>query len=140
MKAYKNILAAVVGCITGVVVISICEMLLGFLFPFPAHIDAYNKEVIAKAMFLMPPVALALLLLVYAIASFSGGLVATLISGKTKATPALSVGIVLTIAGVNNTIVLPHPVWFNIINVGMYLPFAYLGYRVLKQKSAVITS
>ena len=88
-------------------------------------------------MSLMPKAALVLLLVVYAIASLSGGIIATIISGKTKSSPAISVGIVLTLLGVYNTWVLPHPTWFNIINAVLYLPFAYLGYFALKRKADI---
>jgi hypothetical protein len=84
----------------------------------------------------MPIAAFIWILLGYAVSAFAGGLIATLISGRRKALPAIIVGAVLMVGGIMNLIMIPyHPVWFMIANLIVYLPFAWLGYFFIRKKA-----
>lgn len=134
MNIVKYILPVVVGCIVGITLITMGEMALHHVYSLPAGIDMKNKEVLAAAIRQMPTSAFIALLANYAFASFGGGLVATLIAGRTSPRAAIIVGLVLTIAGMINAFTVPNPIWFTIANVLVYIPFAYLGFLIVRQK------
>lgn len=86
---------------------------------------------------MMPEKAFMLLAVVYIIGSFFAGIIATLVSKRVERTPAMVVGIVLTLAGLFNVFHTSHPGWFVAINLVIYMAFAYLGYLVARKKEAV---
>ena len=143
LRVYKNtmritqyVLPVVVGAMVGMILITLGEMWIETLYPLPAGTDKYDVDSLARAMKTMPDKAFVLLLVNYAICSFLSGLIATLISKRVTLRPPLVVGIVLTLAGLYNVINLPHPLWFSVLNLLVYLPFAYLGYLVIRKKTA----
>lgn len=70
----------------------------------------------------------------YGAGAFLGGLVATLISGRSLPRPAIIVGIVLTIGNVFNQMEIPHPLWFALVSVVMCIPLAWCGWRVIRKE------
>ncbi len=135
MQITKYVLPVVVGAMSGMILITLGEMAIHHMYPLPPGTDLYDADSLAKAMKQMPESALLFLLVNYVISSFLAGIIATLISGRVTLRPALVVGIVLTLAGLYNVIVLPHPMWFSILNLLVYLPFVYLGYLAVRKKS-----
>ena len=131
---FKNVLPIVFGGVTGIGIIWFSETILMPAF-FPAlKIDQHDHDAVANAIASMSSGAFLLLLLNYAIASFSGGVVATMAAKRINAFPAIVVGCLLTIGGVLNLIYIHHPLWFSILNAVEYLPLALFGYRVARKK------
>jgi hypothetical protein len=137
MQFTKYVLPVVVGSMAGMILISIGEIGLVALYPLPPGAEK-NRELLEAAVKLMPAGAFALLLVNYIICSFLAGLIATLVAQRTTKRPAVIVGIVLTLAGLYNIIMVPHPVWFAVLNLLVYLPCAYLGYMAVRKKSVII--
>ncbi len=86
----------------------------------------------------MPDKAFMLLIVNYVICSFFAGLIAALVARRITALPSFVVGIVLTLAGLYNVINLPHPAWFSVVNLIVYIPFTYLGYLVVRKKQTPV--
>jgi len=137
MQVTKYVLPVVVGAMSGMILITLGEMSIETLYPLPPGTDKYDVESLAKAIKLMPDNGFILLLVNYAVGSYLAGLIATLVAGRTMLRPAIVVGIVLTLAGLYNVINLPHPVWFAILNLVVYLPFTYMGYLTARKKIAI---
>lgn len=127
MKATKNVLAVVVATAAAMIFISVGELFIVRLFPFPAGMDMHNKEAATQAMKLLPQNAFICLLIDYMVASFCAGVVAVFISRRITIRPAIAAGVLLTLAGIYNTAILPHPLWFSIANICCYIPMACLG-------------
>ena len=126
----KRILAVVVAILAAMAVIMGFETLSGVLFKTPNE-----PKSIAEMMANMPAAAYLWLLLGYVVSSFIGGLVATYISGRNQAQPSIIVGAVLLVGGIMNFIKIPyHPVWVMITGVLLFIPCAWLGYLLAKQK------
>lgn len=113
----KHILPVVVGAMSAMILIRLCESGVHALYPMP-----FSTAV------------LALLLVNYMVCSFIGGIISTLVAGRISAIPAIVIGIVLTLAGLYNVINLPQPLWFSIVNLLVYLPFSYAGCKVVQKK------
>lgn len=134
MKATKNVLAVVIAAAAAMIFISVGELIIGRLFPLPAGTDMHNKEAIARAMKLLSQNAFICLLIDYMAASFLAGIVAVFISKRITIRPAIAAGVILTLAGIYNLFILPHPLWFSIASSCCYIPLAYLGGSVFMIK------
>ena len=136
MKVAKYILPVVVGAMAGMILIKFGEDGVGYLYPLPPG-SYHDRESLINAIKQMPDKAFILLLINYMVCSFIAGLVATLVSKRTTMRPPLVVGFVLTLGGLYNAIYLEHPIWFTILNLVVYMPFAWLGYVTVRKKVAV---
>lgn len=113
----KHILPVVVGTMSAMILIRLCE----------SGVHALHAMPFSAAL-------LTLLLVNYMVCSFLGGILSTLVAGRISAIPAIVIGIVLTLAGLYNVINLPQPLWFFVANLLVYLPFSYAGYLVVRKK------
>lgn len=130
----KRLLSVFVGLIVSFAIIMAFEWLSSTLFTTP-HIDPRNPKTISDMMAGMPLAAFIWLLTGYAVSSFSGAAIATLLSGRNSVQPSLIIGGALTVGGIMNLIAIPyHPVWFIAVNVPSYILFALLGYWAGKKK------
>jgi predicted MFS family arabinose efflux permease len=130
----RRILSIVVALIVALGLVMGFEYLGGFLFQHP-DVDMKNPTTISDSMASMPIAAFLWVLLGYAVSSFIGGLIASLISGRTKVQPALIVGAMLMVGGIMMIIVIPyHPLWFIIASVFAYIPFAWFGHLLVRKK------
>ena len=124
------------GILAGAAIMMLFEFhLIPALYPLPAGTDVKDMVAMKLAASHMPAGAFLLLLASYAIASLIAGMVATLVSKRTMATPAIVVGIFFTAGGIMNNLQIPHPLWFAIINLFLYLPLSYLGLVITRKKT-----
>lgn len=131
----KRAAAIILGALVGVAIVTLTDVLSGKLFPPPPGTDFKNPASLKAMIDQMPLAAFVLLLVGYTIASFVGGAVACLISGRTQLRPSMIVGGVLMVGGLMNATMVPHPLWFVAANFVIYLPAAWLGYTVCKTKA-----
>jgi hypothetical protein len=135
MGITRYVLPVVIGAMSGMILISLGEMWIETIYPLPPGTDKYDVVSLAKAIAAMPEHAFVLLLINYLAASFAAGVISTLVAKRNTVRPAFVVGIVLTLAGLYNVVSLPQPVWFSIAGLLVYIPFTYLGYRVVRKPS-----
>lgn len=140
MQITKLILPVVIGAVLGMLLTGGGEVLIHYLFPLPPGTDINNPASLEAAMKSFPNSAFVCLLMNYTVASLVAGMVATLMAKRETAVPALVIGIVLTLAGLFNVMTIWHPTWFRIANLLVYIPFAYLGYAVVRRKATISAS
>lgn len=123
----KNFLSVVAGLLTGLLLIFVIEYISHKMYPQPPGFDLSKADRETQAFFirLMPTGAFLMVLLAYSLGAFSGGFVSAFISKKLKI--SLVVGGVLMLAGIANFIMVPHPVWFVVVSLLTYGPFAFAG-------------
>ena len=131
----KNSIAIIVGLIAAGIVIMLVEMFGHVIYPPPAEFDPADSDSIKMLIELAPAGALMMVVLAYVLGSLVGGAVAALIKGKNKLYRAMIVGIILMIAGIFNLASNPHPVWFWVLCLLIFVPFAYLGGRLVVKRS-----
>ena len=131
----KRILSVLGGIGVAFLIIMLNESVVMKIYPLPVGIDPNDAE--AMKHLIIPVGALVLLMVGYAIASFAAGIVSSMISGRENAQPALIAGGILTVGGIINMIEIPHPWWFMILNVLIYIPFAYRGFMIVKKKVSI---
>lgn len=131
----ENALAVVIGLLSSMITLTLLELLNSKLFPFPEGLNPKDPIAIKQAIDAMPFGAKVLQLISYFISSLVGGLVGTKIINAESKNPALIVGAILTFFGLINSVTLGEPVWFGICSFLMYVPGAYMGYRLLAKNS-----
>jgi hypothetical protein len=123
----KRVLAVLAGCIVAVLVIFVGEALSHLIFPPPSNVDLNNAEQLKALIESAPPMSLVLVLLAGFLGAFVGGLIATMVMKTNDKIAALIVGAVLTILGILNLLMVPHPIWFIIPALLIYFIGAWLG-------------
>lgn len=127
----RNILGVVAGVLVGAVVIFAVQFAGHQIYPVAGSLDMNDKEAMAAFMASLPVGALLIVIAAYAAGSFVGGGLAALICRGARIRHALVVGVVLLLSGVMNLVAIPHPVWFSILTVLVFLPAAWLGGRMV---------
>jgi len=105
-----------------------------FIYPPPADLDLKNPEAMKNLIASAPVGALLLVVLAYAVGSFGGGWLAARLAPKSHILHGMIVGGLLMAAGIMNLLMLPHPLWFWIVSVAVYLPAAYAGARLSQRR------
>jgi hypothetical protein len=100
----RRVLAIVAGIVTAMAVVSLADLLIGRVFPMPVGTDVRDAVSMAAAIASMPTIALALLILGWALGTGIGAFTALISVG-------LIVAVVLLLATISNLLALPHPRW-----------------------------
>ena len=129
----RGLVATVVGLVAAVLVIIMLEPVLERLYP-RLEINPLEAAAQPQATDALPATSLFLLLGAYALASLVGGLAASLTSGRTRAWPAVTTGLVLMIAGAYAVIVVNQPPWFRAVSFLTY-PLAYVAHLLVRKRT-----
>ena len=120
-------LSVIAGLVAGFIVISIVEGASSLIFPPPAGLDLNDQQALRDFIQGLPAGALLFVLLAHILGSFIAGFACVAVSGEGWRPGALVVGAIVLAGGVFNLVAIPHPVWFAIADVAIYIPAAYLG-------------
>jgi len=105
------------------------------IYPPPAGMDFHDKAALTAYVAQIPSQEFLLLLANYGVCSLIAGIVASMISGRNIMLPALIVGSIITLGEVFNVMMLPgQPVWFSAASLLIHLPFALVGYAVVRKR------
>lgn len=119
-------IAVLAGLITGLLVISLVEHIGQLLFPAAIEFQSEtNAQDSIDFLAAIPANRLFFILLAYFLGSFSAGAVSAIIVRQTQL--ALIPGMILLLLGILQVTFIPHPLWFIIFSLSIYLPAAYLG-------------
>ena len=127
----RNILAIIVGLVIGMVVNMGLINLGHAVVPLPEGADVSTMEGIAAAMSRFGPEQFIFPFLAHAGGTLVGTLVATLIAASHKMKIALALGVLFLAGGIAAVIMLPAPLWFDVIDlVFAYIPMAWIGAKI----------
>ena len=134
----KTILGITLGIIIGIFTIVMVEGLGHILFGVAdPGFDLEDPLAVKKMLQDLPLGALLFVPLSYAVGSFIAGVVSTFISEKRFSFwPAIISGGTLMLFGIVNLFSLPHNAWLAVIIVIVFLPSAFLGYKILRRGKA----
>lgn len=135
----RQIAAVFLGVLSAGLVTSVGEKLSHLLFPPPASIDFNNLDQMKAFYQSIPNEIFILLIGVWALSSFAGGLVAAVISVQSKRKVAMIVGGIQLLFAAINFSYLPHPMWVVVLSMSLYVPMAFLGAVVIEKKQSGIT-
>ena len=136
MIILKNILAVVLGLFIGGTINMSIIMASGSIIPPPEGTNLTTMEGLEAAMPLMEPKHFLLPFLAHALGTLVGALIAASIAATYKMRLAMAIGICFLIGGIMNIFMLPSPIWFTIVDLGLaYIPMAYLGGKFFLRRS-----
>lgn len=129
MSMLKNILAVLLGIVVGSLVNMGLIMVSGSIIPPPAGADATTMEGLQASMHLFEFKHFIFPFLAHALGTLAGAAVVTMLAVSHQLRYAISIGVVFLAGGISNVVLLPSPLWFNVVDlVGAYLPMAWLGW------------
>ena len=132
----KNILAVVLGIIIGSLVNMGIIMISGSIIPPPQDADITTMEGLKSTMHLFEPKHFIFPFLAHALGTFIGAIVAAIVAANHKGKFALAIGVFFLIGGIANVIMLPSPLWFSILDLGVaYIPMGFIAGRLVVKSS-----
>lgn len=126
----RSVLALLLGALLAGVLIMAVEFLGSTLYPLPAGMDPHDPESIKAAMAHLPIGSLLLVLLGWIVGTFAGAWLAARIADRAPIAHGLGLGALFLAAGIVNMLEIPHPLWFWVLGVAVFLPAAYVGARL----------
>ena len=130
----RKVVGVIVGMIAGGTLVGMVEGLGHVLFPLPEGVDATSIESLKANMDKIPLGSMLFVLLGWAVGSVAGSAVAVWIS-RSSIVPGLITGGILMAGGIANMAMLPHPVWFSVAGCLVFLPSAWVGAQMVRQKA-----
>ena len=126
----RNILSVVVGLATAIITFLIAETINGNLHPAPTTLD-YKNTIAIRAFYENQPISLWLLVLAgWIIGSLLCGFLIKLISKSDNKKLPIIAGCILTLSAVANFFSLPHPTWFIVVGLLVFIPSTLLGHKL----------
>jgi hypothetical protein len=126
----RNIISVVVGIITAGLIFTIVETINMKLHAFPSEFNHNDKVGLKNHLSNLPLLFWALVLFGWAIGSFTCGLLARAISKSDSIKLPLIAGAILTLTAVINFLSFPHPTWFVIVGLVIFIPMTLFGFKV----------
>lgn len=131
----RNILSIIIGLVTAVITFVIVESVNSSLHPIPANLDFKNTEVV-KQFYDNQPISFWLMVIFgWVVGSLLCGFLIKLISKSDKKILTIIAGVILTLSAVANFYLLPHPTWFIIVGVLIFIPTTLLGHSLYLLKT-----
>jgi hypothetical protein len=138
-KILRSIGAVIAGFVAASVVMMVVEAVNGHvLYPELGKLaqGVTDREVLRGMLASAPVGALLVVLVGWALGSLAGGFLAAWIGGDARVRLALVLGVLLTLAGIANNLMLPPPGWFWIPTLLVFLPAAYVGAQLAPQRAS----
>ena len=133
----RNILAVVAGIVIGSIVNGGLINVGGHVIPPPPGADLNTMEGMKASMHLFGPGHFLFPFLAHALGTLAGAAVAAYIAATRKFHLARLIGVVFLAGGLSMVLMLPSPLWFDILDLaGAYLPMAWLGWRLASRKTS----
>lgn len=136
MSVLKKVASVIAGFVVASIVMMIVEYCNGrVLYPDlgKAAEGVTDREVIRGIMAAAPAGALLVVVAGWILGAIAGGWTATRIAADGSLRSAVVLGVLLTLAGVANNLMLPPPLWFWVASVLVFIPSTYCGARLAKR-------
>ena len=130
----------IAGLLTAFIVMTIFEYINSFFYPLPEGLNPYNTAAVQAFTASLPWTAYVLVFLGWIFGAFKAGFVTTYLSSERTYHLSFIVGVILTILGIINNILIGHNMIFSILGLPMFFVFSYLGHRYLAKKHATASS
>lgn len=136
----RNMLAVIAGALIGGTVNGLLIQFSSFIIAPPEGADLTTEQGLTAAMALMEPKHFLVPFLAHALGTLVGAFAAASIAATHKMTFALVIGLLFFVGGTYMVMILPSPLWFNVVDlVGAYFPMAWIGGRLAGAKKTTRT-
>jgi hypothetical protein len=128
----RNILSVVLGLSTAIITFLIVETVNISLHPVPTSLNFEDSEAVALFYKNQPLSLWILVLLGWFVGSLLCGLIIKWISKNSNKTLPIIAGCILTLSAIANFLSFPHPTWFIIVGLVVFIPSTLLGHKLYK--------
>lgn len=130
----RNLFSIFIGLITAIFIFFIAESINHNLHPVPKNINFKDSQSV-KLFFENQPILYWLIILFgWMLGSFFCGFFIKLLSRSTNKKLAIIAASLLTLSGILNFYLLPHPTWFIIVGLLIFFPSTIFGFQFSNQK------
>jgi hypothetical protein len=126
----SSVIPVWIGAVVTGLLIAATEFIGSKVYPLPPGVNPEDPASLRAAMVDLSTGALLLVLLGWTVGTFAGAWVTARRSDRSPIAHGLTLGALCLVGGVVNMLTLPHPVWFWIAGVAVFLPAAYLGAKL----------
>jgi len=131
----RDIISVVLGLTIAIIIFLIVETINASLHPLPTNFD-YKDSIAVKAFYENQPLSMWVLVLAgWIIGSLLCGLLIKIISKNENRKMPLIAGIILTLSAVANFFSLPHPIWFIVVSLIVFIPSTLFGHKLYTVKT-----
>lgn len=124
----RLVLGIVAGIVTGMIVISLMEMIGHAIWPPVAGMDAGDMDAVRASIAAMPPTALGFIVAGWTAGAFVGALVANLIARRALAGWIIAGLVVVSI--IANAAMIPAPIWMPASGIVLALLAGWIASRI----------
>jgi hypothetical protein len=135
----RSAVALILGVVLGFILIAAIEIAGQVIYPFPTDTDPTDMEAVKTAFASAPPLVLVPVFLGWAVGTFAGAALAALLAGRAPVAHGLIIGVLFLLAGIANMLMLPHPLWFWVVGLAVFLPAGYLGGKCASRGKSIAT-
>ena len=133
-------LGVIIGVPVGMAFMMFLHWLSTFVYPLPEGVtftnsDPDNMAKLNEWFGTLPAAAFLLATACHGLGCMLGATVAMLVSFRQGLIPAIVVGVIFTACGVANLSSIPHPSWFPIVDVPIYLTLAVPVGLIIRKKA-----
>ena len=131
MNIVRNILAVLGGLIIGGIVNMAIVTYGGVFIEPPEGVNPNDIDSIKENIHLYTPIHFAIPFLAHALGTFVGAFIASYISVSHHFKFAIAIGSFYLFGGITMVMMLPSPMWFNILDLGFaYIPMGFFGWKL----------
>jgi hypothetical protein len=131
----RNIISVLVGLAVAIITFLIAETINHSLHPTPTNIE-FKDSVAVKAFYENQPLSMWLLVLAgWIIGSLLCGILIKVISKNENKKLPIIAGIILTFSAIANFFSFPHPTWFIVVGLLVFIPSTLFGHKLYKVKA-----
>lgn len=124
----RNILAVIAGIFIGSMVNMGLILISGSIIPPPEGADVTTMEGLQESLHLFEPRHFIFPFLAHALGTLAGAFLAARLAATNYMKFAIAIGIFFLLGGAANASMLPSPMWFIVLDLGLaYIPMAWLG-------------
>jgi len=127
----RIILAVVVALIVAFAIITIVEMLGATVVLPPSSEVLKDSTATRQYMMNLPTLAYVMVVIGWVLGAFAAGFIVTKMSRRESPgiTLPIVVGALMTVGAIVNFVMLPHPTWFIIVGLLVFIPLSLFGHR-----------
>ena len=124
----RNFVAVIIGLTVAGAIVWTIEMANYNMHPLPPGLDVTDKEAMTEYIKTLPAMAYVMVVLAHIFGSIGGAWVASIVAASHERKISIGIGLFLLVMGAINLLMIPHPAWFMVIDLLVYIPGALLGY------------
>jgi len=130
----KSLIAVVAGVIVGGVVVFLVQDLGSFALSAMTGIEPITAQGAAALATVRPTEALLVVVVAYLLGPMSGGYIAARLAPTKRYYHAIAVGAIQLIFGVITLALFPHPEWFWVATLVIFIPAALAGAGLARRR------